>query len=341
MPAATSFTSSSVWLRGVVDLFASYGVDRERLFQAAGMDIAQLRDPHVRFTGAEVARLWALAVAWSGEPALGLSDQDGTRYMNFDIPAQAMWPGPTLLHGLEGLSRYLQLIDDSSAFRVEPVLEGAWLELLHGADPNTPRQRFEFGALILLKLCRKVTRAKVRPLLIEFVAPEPADFHPYRMAFGCTLRFGQPVLRILLGKEDLALPLMRTSSPLAVQEQVIENRLARSTRKITSYRVSEEIIRRLHLGPPQPATVARVLELSEPALRQKLQAENSTFERLLDEARRDLARAYLADAAYPLAQLPSLLGYGANAEFAQACKAWFGMPPTAFRQMLQTGGVDA
>ncbi|HSH91337.1 MAG TPA: AraC family transcriptional regulator, partial [Ramlibacter sp.] len=223
-----AITSSSAWLRSVVQLFASQGVDPASLFAEVGLDPAKLKLPHERFATEDLNRLWEIAVRTSGQLNLGLDRQLAKKHLKFEIATQPMWSGRTLLDGLEGLSRYLLLIGDSAGFTLRMARGDAWLELLHGTDPRLPRQRFEFGLLGLLMLCEKVTSHKLRPLAVEFVFPEPADFHAYRMAFHCPLRFGQPVNRLRLGREDLALPIVRpTDSVVVLHERVIESRLER------------------------------------------------------------------------------------------------------------------
>jgi len=327
-------TSSSAWLRGVMQMFASQGVDLPRLFERAGVDIAGLQQPHVRFGFEEINRLWQGAVAASGRPTLGLDRQLADRYVDFDLTAHSMWPGPTLRAGLEGLARYLHLIGDSGAITVHVELSGAWLQADHGSDPRLPRQRVEFGMLTLLMLCRRVTHHPVKPLAIELVFPEPPDLAPYLMAFACPLRFGQPVTRMLLRQQDLALPLAAAGAPLfALHEKVIEERLARLGRQRTRWRAGAEIIHRLHLGEPAAAEIARAMGTREALLARALAAESTDFARLLDEVRHDLAVHYLAEPGFPLTRVPALLGLADAAALAAASRRWFGMTPIQYREL--------
>lgn len=274
-------------------MFASQGVEPAPLFEEAGIQLERLKNPHERFDGAEINRLWALAVARSGQPGLGLDRQLARRFVNFDIAAQAMWPSEQLLGGLKSFSRYLELIGDAAGFTLQPERGDCWLVLAHSTDGTPPRQRIEFGMLALLLLCQRVTRRPLRPLAAEFVYPEPTELHAHRMAFHCPLRFGQPANRLRLGQEDLALRISGTTVSLfAVQERLIEDRLARYRTARTSYRVSEEIIRGLHLGEPRRAAIATTLGLSDAALEQRLRSEGTAFEQLLDGVRRDLAEHF-------------------------------------------------
>ena len=321
-------------------MFASQGVDTAALFDDAGIDTARLKQPHVRFETGEIARIWELAVARSGQPALGLDRQLARRFINFDIAAQAMWPSPSLASGLESLSRYLLLIGDSAGFTMDAERTGTWLELAHGADGSSPRQRIEFGMLSLLLLCQRVTRRALRPEAAEFSFPEPADFHPHRMAFQCPIRFGQPANRMRLSREDLALPIVSTTeSVFALHERIIEERLSRFGGAHTSYRASEEIIRRLHLGEPARQDIARSLGLTDSALAQRLRGEGHSFEDLLDDVRKELATHYLAQPGYALLRIAGLLGWRAAADLSAATRRWWGLQPTQYRQRLAADGV--
>jgi AraC-like DNA-binding protein len=335
-------SSSSAWVRGVVHMFASEGVDPAQLFRDAGLDPERLKQPHMRFDSGEINRLWTLAVEQTGKPSLGLDRQVARRFVNFDIVAQAMWPSTTLGGGLQSLSRYLHLINDAAAFDVQLQRGDGWLTLVHGRDGNTARQRIEFGMLSLLLLCQRATRRQLRPLGAEFAFPDPPDFHPWRMAFHCPLRFAQPANRILLARADLELPIVSTTESLfALHERLIEARLDRLGDARTSYRASEEIIRSLHLGEPRRAQVARSLGLAETAFVQKLRTEGHTFESLLDDVRKELASHYLAQAGMAVSRVAGLLGWRAASDLAAACHRWWGVAPTRYRQRLLEAGVGA
>ncbi|HMA06776.1 MAG TPA: AraC family transcriptional regulator [Ramlibacter sp.] len=329
-------SSSSTWVKGVAEMFASQGVDVPRLFRAAGADMALLDAPDARFPADQVTRLWELAVTWSGNPALGLDRELALRHVNFDVVGYAMLSSPDLHAGLDSLSRYLALISDAATFGLQPVAEGAWLVLGHtGNTLRVPRQRQEYGLLALLMLCRWLTRREVRPLAAEFVFPDPVDLRPYRCAFECPLRFGQPATRLLLPACDLAAAIpSRNPSMYALHEKVLQGRLQALGNARTSYRVSEAIIRRLHQGEPRREDIASSLALADRTLQRRLHEEQTSFQELLDGARRELACKYLADGQYSLGEVADLLGFVDQSNFFRACKRWFGLTPTQYRQRL-------
>jgi AraC-like DNA-binding protein len=329
-------TSSSAWVKGVAAMFASQALDVPRLFRTVGIDMSLLDKPDARFRADKVTELWELAVTWSGNPALGLDRELASRHVDFDVVGYAMLSSPDLRTGLENFARYLGLISDAATFELQPDAGGAWLVLGHmGNTLRVPRQRQEYGLLALLMLCRWLTRLEIRPLAAEFIFPDPVDLQPYRMAFECPLRFGQAATRLLLARADLAAPIpSRNPSMYALHERVMEERLAGLGNATTSYRVSQEITRRLHRGEPRREDVASCLALTDRTLQRRLHAEKTSFQELLDDARRELARKYLADEHYCLAQVADLLGFVDQSNFFRACKRWFGLPPGQYRQRL-------
>lgn len=330
-------SSSCTWVKGLAEMFASRGLDVPRLFDAAGIAAARLECPAERFGVDEVSRLWELAVAWSGDSALGLDRALTLKHVNFDVVGYAMLSSPDLRAGLEAFARYLALISDAATFQVVPATGGtAWLVLGHtGNTRPVPRQRFAYGLLSLLTLCQWLVRREVRPLAAEFKFEAPPDLRAYQRAFEGPLRFGQPENQLLLSGADLeaAIP-SRNPALLALHEQVMDERLAALGRATTSYRVSDEIIRRLHRGEPRREDVAASLALADRTLQRRLQAENTSFQEVLDASRRELARKYLADSRYTLHQVADQLGFGDASNFFRACKRWFGVPPGQYREQL-------
>ena len=170
---------------------------------------------------------------------------------------------------------------------------------------------------------------------MEFKFPQPPEIDRYRAVFQCPIRFDQPENRMLLAGSDLEAPIpSRNPSMLAMHEHVLRERLASLGNARTSYRVSEEIVRRLHRGEPRRDAIAASLALADRTLQRRLHAEGTSFQQLLDDARRELARKYLSEERYPLNQVADLLGFVDQSNFFRACKRWFNEPPGQYRRRL-------
>lgn len=317
-------------------MFASQGLDVPRLFDAAGIALSRTHEPSARFSADEVTRLWELAVQASRNPLLGVDLELASRFVNFDLVGYATLSSPDLRAAVQELSRYLALISSATTFELVPEGEDCWVVMGHtGYTRPLPPQRSAYSLLAVLVLCRWVTRRDLHPRMVHFGFAPPGDPAVFERAFGCPVRFGQADHRFLLAKADLLAPLP-SSNPALLQlhEQVLEERLAALGNDSTSLRVSEEIIRRLPRGEPRRQDVAAALALADRTLQRRLSAEDTSFAQLLDEARRELARKYLADARYALGEIAHLLGFADQSNFFRACRRWFGCAPGKYREQL-------
>lgn len=326
-------TSSCTWVKGLAEMFAGQGLDVPRLFQAAAIDATRLENPDERFVADEISLLWELAVASSANPALGLDRELTAKHVNFDVVGYAMLSSPNLRAGLQNMARYMAVISDAATFEVLPDGRNGWLVLGGtGYARPVPRQRYAYGMLSLATLCQWLTRRDVQPLAVDFKFAQPPEVAHYRQAFGCALRFDQAENRMLLAADDLEAPNpSRNPSMLALHEHVLQARLVTLGNATTSYRVSEEIVRRLHRGEPRREQVAASLALADRTLQRRLHEEHTSFAELLDDARRELALKYLAEERYALGQVAHMLGFADQSNFFRACKRWFGMPPGQYR----------
>ncbi len=329
-------SSSGSWVRALLEMFRSQGLEPLALLGAAGVAPQRLQQPDGRLTCDEVSRLWEAALAASGNAALGVDRALAARYVNFDVVGYAMLSSADLRSGLDGFARYLEVISSATTFHLE--LEGAdsWLVLGHaGHSRPLPWQRSAYSLLALLTMCRWVTRRDLQPLAVQFGFPQPSVSRQFVAAFGCMPQFGRPDHRMLLAASDLATAIpSRNPALLALHEHTLQERVAALGDASTGYRVSAEIIRRLDRGEPRRQDVAASLALTDRALQQRLRAENTTFQQLLDEARRELARKYLADHRYALGQVAYMLGFADQSNLFRACKRWFGVPPAQLRERL-------
>lgn len=329
-------TSSSAWVRGLAEMFASQGLDPAALFRDAALDAGRLQDPQGRFSADEVSRLWEVALARSGNPLLGVDRDLAARHVNFDMVGFATMSSADLRSALEELARYLALISSATTFEMQPQAADCWLVMGHtGYSRPVPPQRSAYSLLALLTLCRWVTRREVRPLAVHFCFAAPGDRQVFDRAFGCPVRFEQADNRLLLAAADLATALpSRNPALLAMHEQVMEERLVALGDASMASRVIQEIIRRLARGEPRRQDVAASLALADRTLQRRLHAEGTSFQRLLDEARRELAAKYLAESRYALGEVAHMLGFADQSNFFRACRRWFGAAPGQYRARL-------
>ena len=326
-------TSSSAWVRGVVDMFRAEGIDVQALFRDARLDIAVLLDPAGRFSIDDVSALWEMAVARSGKATLGLSRELALTYGMLGVVGHAMMACPALLAALQQLARYMDVVSNAATFALTPDADGHWFELGHlGGERPVPRQRVEFGMLTMLGFCSWITGRELQALAVEFVYPAPADAARHLEVFGCPVHFSCAANRALLRQCDLERPLSaRDPDMAALHARLVEDELERLDGAPTSHRVRLLLAQRLAHAEPRRKDIADALNTSDRTFQRRLQAEGTSFQQLLDETRRELAQQYLRRPRHSLRHVADLLGFEDQGNLFRACKRWFGESPSTYR----------
>ena len=93
-------------------------------------------------------------------------------------------------------------------------------------------------------------------------------------------------------------------------------------------------------GEANADAACRRLLLSRRTLQRRLKAERTSFQKVLKEARAELAVRYLRDERLKALEVAMLLGYSSISSFTTAFKTWYDMPPAEYRQrILRIAGV--
>ncbi len=85
-------------------------------------------------------------------------------------------------------------------------------------------------------------------------------------------------------------------------------------------------------GEANADAACRALKLSRRTLQRRLRAEKTSFQKILQEVRADLAVRYLSDKRLKALEVAMLLGYNSISSFTTAFKSWYDIPPAEYRQ---------
>jgi AraC-like DNA-binding protein len=89
-------------------------------------------------------------------------------------------------------------------------------------------------------------------------------------------------------------------------------------------------------GEANADSACRKLRLSRRTLQRRLKSERTSFQKVLQEVRADLAVRYLCDTRLKALDIAMLLGYSNISSFTTAFKSWYDMPPVEYRQKILT-----
>jgi AraC-like DNA-binding protein len=247
---------------------------------------------------------------------------------------------PDLLGILHRMVQYVRIVSDAAMVTVRKRGDAHRLVLTvtPGSRP-APDQRFAFDLLRFLSFCRWMTDSELKPAAVELSHPGGQSAHAFAAAFGCMPRFGAAENALVFSAADAARPLPTADDRLsAVHDRIVTERLQGLSSSLIKTRARAMIAGRLPEGVPTRGAIARALGTSERTLHRRLVDEGTSFQRLVDETRRELAENYLARSDLSLAAIAYTLGFGDQGSFFRAAQRWLSMTPTQYRQRTAAVG---
>jgi AraC-like DNA-binding protein len=304
-------------------------VDSRALFQRAGLDVEALRDPDARYPLEATTRLWRLAVEATSDPALGLEVARHTHPTTFHALGFSLAASGTLREAFERTARFFRLVTDAAQLAVSSTERELRLDVFleQGAAPAA--EAVDAFMAVCVRMCRALAGRELNPIAVLMRRPAPTDPAPYRRYFRVMPSFGAAVDALVFDARRCDEPLPTANAELArVNEAVIARHLADLDTPDLRAQVRRYLVEVLPRGEPSQEAAARKLGLS---LRRRLSSEATSYTRILDEVRKELALSYLNDPRYTLGEITYLLGFAEHSNFSRSFKRWQGVSPREYR----------
>lgn len=318
----------------MINFAVRQGVDRETCLLGTGIVEEDLQAADGLITRAQEMRLIEnLILALPDTPALGF--RIGLQYSvsTFGIWGFALRTSRTLRDATALALRYLPL---STAYcKMQTFVEGDDFGVAFDPD-DIPRHLRQFllerDLATGLNLFKELSLAGFDVQAIELKG-EPL---PYASCFeelsGVRLTFNRPRNALVILREDADRPLP-TFDPHLVQ--VLDHQCRQQLERRQTGGFAGQVRQQL-LGPlglvASLDEVARSLAMSRRSLRRKLDQEGTSFRKLLEEERRQLALQLLENSAMKLDELAIHLGYTDTASFTRAFRRWMNCSPGEYRK---------
>ena len=325
----------AVWVRQLAEDLSRRGVPPGPLLARAGLGRAALAAEGARAPVDRVAAFFELAAEVTGDACLGLRFGLTRDARDAGLIGYVGLSSPDLRAALRGLARFHRVFSDAVTVDVSQLEAGEVAWAFRG-DPGRPRGQLQaFSLANILAFLRGATgrrlglRGATLPLATGGLPDEAARL------LGCPLVQEGAWMRLSLAPKDLDLPLVTADRRLLVILQAhAEEVLARLApgREALSERVVRAALDGLAQGGARQDLVAADLGLSPRSLSRRLAEEGTSFARLLDDLRRDLAQAHLASG-MEVTQVAFLLGYAEPSSLAHAFRRWTGQSPSEWRRM--------
>ena len=314
-------------------LLEMYGLDASAMFERHGIDPALLSDPEARIP----ARVWDALARDAAEhipdPAFGLLAGRWWHPSNLGALGYAWLSSSTLRTGLGRLVRYWRLLGEASSARLEESSAGLTLILARQApDPEAAAVLVDFSMSLLVDMCRMNAGSSLRPVSVRLRRARPKHGEVYRRHFGCVVHFDADENSFTLSTKDVDRSLPTSNRQIAATlDQILADRLAHLDKRDVVARCQARLFEQLMSGEVSEDAMAQQLHMSRRTLQRKLADADLTFQKLVDDTRRDLAMRHLDDPRHSITDVTFLLGFSQQSAFTRAFKRWTGMSPTEYR----------
>ena len=327
------FRVSSTLARRLEEL----GLSPEVVLRQAGLPAGLLNQDKILVGTEEFFALYRGIAEACDDPCFGLKLGTEDRVERYDPIKLAAISARSFRDALQRLTRYKQLTCPEEIRLVERGNECAvqfvWL-LAHEKEPPF---LVDVCFAWIVAVARRGTGRPLSPKRVE-LQRVPVHREIYEAHFHCPIKFKANQNALVFSKADMDLPFVTSNAELlAIVAPQLEAELTEQLAQKTFSEQAKAILKQLLAGHrPGIEDLARELHLGIRTLQRRLTEQGVTFQRLLEEARRELARHYLLHSSVELSETAYLLGFEDANSFFRAFHQWEGTSPSQWRILQKT-----
>jgi AraC-like DNA-binding protein len=322
-------TILAVTLAPMKEALLSYGVNFDALSRRAGIDPDLLARANTRYPVERIQTLWQLAAETSGDPLFGLRVGSLVRPGVFHALGLGIVSSTSVLEALERIERYSSVVSTNGRFVLVRQDGLASLETRRTDATIMPTPQ-AMDALVVA-VCRMLALCagpSATPAKVRLPHPGAAGAEAFSEALGCPVEFGAAHVAIAFDAGLAARPVFSGNPDLAAEADRMAARYIEGlTANSVATTVRALLLKAMPSGNLEQDGIARSLNQSASTLQRRLRQEGTSYQRLLDATRRDMALEYLKEGRHSLAEITFLLGFADQSNFTRAFRRWTGRTP--------------
>jgi AraC-like DNA-binding protein len=322
---------------GFRELVEKLGGNADQILAAAHVDTAMLAEPDRYMPLRAFIACQEIAAKRLGRPDFGLMFG---RYQNLSMLGAlsiAILNSPTARESIEICARYLYVHNPSATITLTPrprspvdfVSAPLTLSRELPRDQNSERAIASFHVAL-----GRIGGPDYKPQEVWFTHQPLSPLSVYRDHFGVTPLFGKPTSGMAIPRKVLDAWRPGRSPQLKQIAESYLRSIAPPREASFAERVAN-VTRILMRGSAcSPEQAADALGIHERTLQRRLKAEGSSFEKIKDDVRREMAEALLAQPGVSMSQIAYMLDYADSSAFSKSARRWFDESPRSYRTRL-------
>lgn len=274
---------------------------------------------------ADVPRVGNACARLVGDRYFGINTARTYERWSYDLLEVAARSAPTLRDAFERLSRYSKLINPDAVFDLsESPSKASFRYAIPGTRFCVGRHSNEFSVGVVFRIARECCGFDWAPLRVWFAHREETSRPVLQKFFGCDrIDFDAGENGFEIDPPTLESP-VTTADPALLK--VVDRHATIIAASVDDSRDLERLVRHaiermLSREAPTLDRVASRLHLGGRTLQRKLIEHGTTFQRVLDETRRELAARLTRDGKSPT-EIAERLRYSDRRSYARAARRW-------------------
>lgn len=319
-------------------LIRQLGGDASAVLLASGLDAAFLDDPERRVPYSAFVDVLERAAEQTRCPHFGLLAGRMFTLAALGVLGDLVRHSPTVGRALDVLT--VQQHMNSEGGLAFLLRRGDFVELGYAIyQPGTAgtSQMYDASLAVGMNIMTELCGPSWKPYEVLLSRSRPRDVSQYRAFFKVNPRFDAEYSALRFLAKDLSQPIADRDAALLRQAELRVRGMEPPDFLQQVYRALRRLmLENRHSGDD----VAQILAMHRRTLNRRLKAAGTTFQRVLDDVRFEIARDLLANTNVHLDDIAATLGYAALTPFMRTFRRWSGMTPGQWRRAARAGCTE-
>lgn len=315
---------------------ANHHLDTSKLLIQAGIPEDVEKNPQARVTARQYAELLRLIWTALDDEHMGFGSRQ-MRLGSFAMMCKAIIHCHTLEKALYRASEFQSMFFDVPGLEVLAGPEQIELRINDKVLNDPDHFCTESLLVIWHRLSSWLIGTQVPLIKVCCAYPAPEHHKEYRSLFAAPVEFDTQFTGLVFAPKYMSAPIVQDEAKLKhFLRHSPADLLARPNDNQTVVgQIRRMIGRDLSQELPSLETVADALHMSPQTLRRRLKDEGTSYQKLKDQLRRDMALYYLDQPDITIQGISEKLGFAEPSTFHRAFKKWTGMTPGDYRSQDQ------
>ncbi len=311
------------------------GANPAQIMQEAGLSQADFADFENRIPLEKERQVWKSIIQQTGRENIGLLCGQSFPIRVASVIGYVMMNAPVIAVAIEKMCNYQKLVGNSMGIEHTFDEENYHVKVIMWTD-WVAELRFTMDVIMaaILSWTKNNTAKGIIPFEVGFSYARPGNYVDYEEVFApARVLWGVKESYLAYRKEQMNTAIISANPTLFEHfdrmTTSVFNKLDKN--KKLSLKVKQTILDILKGKVPTLDSVAQQMAMSKRSLQAKLKAEDSSFQQLLNESRKELAMEYLKEKQVSKSEIAYLLGFSEVAVFSRNFKKWTNMTPSEYQ----------